>query len=321
MLESLGHWLFDPFQYQFMLKALGVGIMVGVVSAVLSCFVTLKRWSLMGDAVSHSVLPGVVIAYLVGIPFGIGALVSGLAAVFLIGWTENNTRLRADAVIGIVFTAFFGFGLVLVSMVPRLAEWIYATFGYLPPQLGINSILFGNLLGIADSDAVQTLIVGVITLVLVLVFRRDLLLYCFDPNHAQAIGLNTRRLNQLLLLLLGLTTVVALQTLGIVLVVAMLVAPGAIAYLLTDRFDRMLLLAVAVSVFSCIVGIYASYYLNASTGGCIVFAQSLVFMVVLAVAPKRGLLAQALNRRAIRRSAFTNPSARVPTGTTEGSQS
>jgi len=303
MLQALWHWVIDPFQYQFMVKALGVGVLVGVVCAVLSCFVTLKGWSLMGDAVSHSVLPGVVLAYLVGLPFGIGAFIFGLGSVLVIGWVSANTRLRADAVIGIVFTAFFGFGLILVSKLPSMAEWINATFGYLPPLLSVKSILFGNVLGIADADIVQTAIAGGITLALVLVFRKDLLLFCFDPNHARAIGLNTGRLSFMLLALLALTIVAALQTIGIVLVVAMLVTPGAIAYMLTNRFDRMLLLAVVASVTSCVVGIYASYYLNASTGGCIVFAQAMLFLVVLILAPQRGLLAQAWNKRAQRNAA------------------
>lgn len=307
MLQALWSWVIDPFQYQFMVKALGVGVLVGVVCAVLSCFVTLKGWSLMGDAVSHSVLPGVVLAYLVGLPFGIGAFVFGLGSVLVISWVSANTRLRADAVIGIVFTAFFGFGLILVSKLPSMAEWMNATFGYLPPLLSVKSILFGNVLGIADADIVQTAIAGGITLALVLVFRKDLLLFCFDPNHARAIGLNTGLLSFMLLSLLALTIVAALQTIGIVLVVAMLVTPGAIAYMLTNRFDRMLLLAVTASVTSCVVGIYASYYLNASTGGCIVFVQALLFLVVLALAPQRGLLAQAWNKRAQRNAAQSFP--------------
>lgn len=307
MLQALWSWVIDPFQYQFMVKALGVGVLVGVVCAVLSCFVTLKGWSLMGDAVSHSVLPGVVLAYLVGLPFGIGAFVFGLGSVLVISWVSANTRLRADAVIGIVFTAFFGFGLILVSKLPSMAEWMNATFGYLPPLLSVKSILFGNVLGIADADIVQTAIAGGITLALVLVFRKDLLLFCFDPNHARAIGLNTGLLSFMLLSLLALTIVAALQTIGIVLVVAMLVTPGAIAYMLTNRFDRMLLLAVTASVTSCVVGIYASYYLNASTGGCIVFVQALLFLVVLALAPQRGLLAQAWNKRAQRNAAQSLP--------------
>jgi manganese transport system permease protein len=309
MLQAIWLWISDPFQYQFMVKALGVGVLVGVVCAVLSCFITLKGWSLMGDAVSHAVLPGVVLSYLVGAPFGIGAFIFGLGSVLTIGWVRENTRLRDDAVIGIVFTAFFGLGLILVSKLASLSEWMNSTFGYLPPLLDVRGILFGNVLGIADADIVQTLIAGGITLALVLVFRKDLLLFCFDPNHARAIGLNTRLLYFMLLSLLALTIVAALQTIGIVLVVAMLVTPGAIAYMLTDRFDRMLMLAVASSVAACVVGIYASYYLNASTGGCIVFAQAMIFMVVLALAPRRGLLAQALNRRNQRSMAQASPSA------------
>lgn len=309
MLEALWHLVADPFQYQFMVKALGVGILVGIVCAVLSCFVTLKGWSLMGDAVAHSVLPGVVLAYVVGAPFAIGAFLFGLLSVLTIGWVKANSRLRDDAVIGIVFTAFFGLGLILVSKLPSMAEWMQATFGYLPPLLDVKAILFGNVLGIANADIVQTVVAGGITLAFVLVFRRDLLLFCFDPNHARAIGLNTRFLYALLLVLLTLTIVAALQTIGIVLVVAMLVTPGAIAYMLTDRFDRMLLLAVSASVFSSVVGIYASYYLNASTGGCIVFTQAIVFMAVLALAPRRGLLAQALNRQRSAGQAVAVPSA------------
>jgi manganese transport system permease protein len=227
----------------------------------------------------------------------VGAFVFGLLAVLVIGWVSANTRLRPDAVIGIVFTTFFGFGLVLVSLVPTLGDWVYSMFGYRAPLLSVNTILFGNVLGIRTADIIQTAIAGGITLVLVLVFRRDLLLFCFDPNHARAIGLNTTMLNFMLLALLALTIVAALQTIGIVLVVAMLVTPGAIAYMLTDRFDRMLLLAGGTSVVSCIAGIYASYYLNASTGGCIVFIQSLIFLLVLAFAPRRGWVVRLARRR------------------------
>ena len=305
MLELAWHWIVDPFQYTFMIKAIGVGCLVGVVCAVLSCFITLKGWSLMGDAVAHAVLPGVVIAYLAGLPFSIGAFVSGLASVLLIGWVGANTRLRDDAIIGIVFTAFFGVGLILVSKIPSLSEWISSTFGYLPPLLSVSTILFGDVLSISDADILQTVAAGGITLILVLLFRRDLLLFCFDPNHARAIGLNTRRLYYLLLTLLALTIVASLQTIGIVLVVAMLVTPGAIAFMLSDRFDRMLLLAVGASVFSCITGIYASYYLNAATGGCIVFTQSLVFLLVLALAPRRGLLVRWRGRRVQRKQWMT----------------
>jgi manganese transport system permease protein len=300
MFTALWQAIVEPFQFAFMVKALGVGILVGIVCAVLSCFITLKGWSLMGDAVSHSVLPGVVLAYLIGAPFGIGAFVFGLAAVLLIGWVSARSRLRDDAIIGIVFTAFFGVGLILVSKLPDLGDWAAATLGYRPPLLDVRGILFGNVLGISDADIVQTVITGGVTLLIVLLFRRDLILFCFDPNHARAIGLNTGLLHYTLLALLALSTVAALQTIGIVLVVAMLVTPGAIAYMLTDRFGRMLALAVGASVASCIIGIYASYYLNASTGGCIVLTQAVLFLIVLVIAPKRGMLARvwAARRRA-----------------------
>jgi len=306
MLATLWQLISEPFQFVFMVKALAVGILVGVVCAVLSCFITLKGWSLMGDAVSHAVLPGVVLAYLVGAPFGIGAFTFGLASVLLIGWVSARTPLRPDAIIGIVFTAFFGVGLILVSKLPSLGEWTAASFGYTPPLLDVRSILFGNVLGISNGDIVQTVIAGGITLAIVLLFRRDLLLFCFDPNHARAIGLNTGLLHYTLLSLLALSTVAALQTIGIVLVVAMLVTPGAIAYMLTDRFGRMLALAVSASVISCIIGIYASYYLKASTGGCIVLAQALLFLLVLVVAPRRGLIARAWATQ--RRNAASNAS-------------
>lgn len=297
MIGALWQAIVEPFQFAFMVKALGVGILVGIVCAVLSCFITLKGWSLMGDAVSHSVLPGVILAYLIGAPFGIGAFIFGLAAVLLIGWVSARSRLRDDAIIGIVFTAFFGVGLILVSKLPDLGDWAAATFGYRPPLLDVRGILFGNVLGISDADIVQTIITGGVTLLIVLLFRKDLILFCFDPNHARAIGLNTSLLHYTLLALLALSTVAALQTIGIVLVVAMLITPGAIAYMLTDRFGRMLALAVSASVASCIIGIYVSYYLHASTGGCIVLTQALIFLIVLLVAPKRGLLARLWTRR------------------------
>lgn len=310
MLTAIWQLISEPFQFAFMVKALGVGILVGTVCAVLSCFITLKGWSLMGDAVSHAVLPGVVLAYLIGAPFGIGAFTFGLAAVLLIGWVSARTPLRTDAIIGIVFTAFFGVGLILVSKLPSLGEWTAANFGYTPPLLDVRTILFGNVLGISNGDIVQTVIAGGVTLTIVLLFRRDLLLFCFDPNHARAIGLNTSLLHYTLLSLLALSTVAALQTIGIVLVVAMLVTPGAIAYMLTDRFGRMLALAVSASVSSSIIGIYASYYLKASTGGCIVLTQALLFLLVLVVAPRRGLLARALmtQRRNAASGTSTQPS-------------
>jgi manganese transport system permease protein len=272
------NWLIEPLQYPFLVQALWVSAFVGGVCAVLSCYITLKGWSLMGDAVSHSVVPGVVLSYALGIPFAVGAFAFGFGSVVAIGYIKSKTRLKEDAVIGVVFTGLFALGLVMIPKVPS--------------NIDLFHILFGNVLGISDGDIVQTLIAGTLTLGVILLRRKDLLLFCFDPNHAQAIGLNTRLMYYTLLSVLALTIVTALQTVGIILVISMLVTPGAIAYLLTDRFDRMLLIAVASSIFSCILGTYLSYHWDLSTGGCIVVLLTVVFLGAMVFAPKHGILAQ-----------------------------
>jgi manganese transport system permease protein len=267
-----------PLALGFMQRALGLGIVVAVVCAVLSCFMTLKGWALMGDAVSHAVLPGVVVAYALGLPFALGAFVFGVGSVGLIGYIRQNTRVKEDTVIGLVFTGFFALGLVLISK--------------LRSSVDLTHILFGNLLGITDADLHQTLAISFSVLVVLLIRRRDLLLFCFDPTHARSIGLRTGNLHYLLLTLLSLAAVAGLQSVGIILVVAMLVTPGATAYLLTDRFDRMTLLAVASAVLATVIGVLTSYWLDASTAGCIVVVQTLQFVLVMLLAPRHGLLAQ-----------------------------
>ncbi len=275
--------LLTPLHYDYMLKAIGVSAVIGGVCAFLSCFITLKGWSLMGDALSHSVVPGVAVAYYAGWPFAAGAFVTGLLAAVGMGFVKTKTRLREDAVIGVVFTAFFALGLLLISLYPS--------------QVDLRSIVFGNILGISNSDIVQVLIISGVTL-LVLGFKwRDLLLFCFDPNQARALGLNTTALHFTLLTLLSATAVAALQTVGACLVVAMLVTPGATAYLLTDRFGKMIGIATAMGVGTSIVGAYASYFFDGSTGGCIVTLQSALFVAALVWAPKHGLLAQRARRR------------------------
>jgi manganese transport system permease protein len=276
---DLVHWFTAPLAHEFMVKAVLVSILVGMVCSVLSCFLTLKGWALMGDAVSHAVMPGVVIAYILKIPFAIGAFVFGVGSVVAIGFIQSKTRIKEDTVIGLVFTGFFALGLVLVSKTPSAVD--------------LTHILFGNVLGISDPDIVQTIVISIITLTTIALLRKDLLLFCFDPTHAQSIGLNTVALHYTLLSLLSLTAVAGLQTVGIILVVAMLVTPGATAYLLTDRFDHMLGLAIASGVFSSVIGTYVSYYIDGSTGGCIVVVQTLLFVVAMIFAPKHGLLAQA----------------------------
>lgn len=276
-------WLL-PLQYDYMLKAIVVSAIIGGVCAFLSCFITLKGWSLMGDALSHSVVPGVAVAYYIGWPFATGAFVTGLLAAAGMGFVRTKTRLREDAVIGVVFTAFFALGLFLISLYPS--------------QVDLRSIVFGNILGISDPDIVQVMVISGVTLAVLGLKWRDFLLFCFDPSQARALGLNTTVLHYTLLTLLSATAVAALQTVGACLVVAMLVTPGATAYLLTDRFGRMIGLAVAMGTGTSIVGAYASFFFDGSTGGCIVTLQSLLFIVALVFGPKHGLIAARTRRRA-----------------------
>jgi ABC-type Mn2+/Zn2+ transport system permease subunit len=280
--------MFTPFEYDYMLKAILVSGMIGGVCAFLSCFITLKGWSLMGDALSHAVVPGVSLAWLLGLPFSLGAFAAGVLAALGMGWVKNHSRLREDAVIGVVFTAFFALGLLLLSLYPS--------------PLNLRTLIFGNILAISDPDILQVAVIAGVSLTVLLLKWRDLLLYCFDEAHARSLGLNTRFLHFLLLALLSATAVAALQTVGACLVVAMLVTPGATAYLLTDRFSRMLGIATATGAGCGLIGAYASYFLNGSTGGCIVVLQTLVFLIVLALAPKHGLLAARARRRAATRA-------------------
>lgn len=270
------HWL-EPFRYSFMVDAMLIGALVGTVCAVLSCYLVLKGWSLMGDAISHAVLPGVVGAYLLGLPLAVGAFVTGLFCATATGWVKANTRIKEDTVMGIIFTGLFALGLVMFTKVQT--------------DVHLNHILFGNILGIERSSKIQTLVAAVLTLGVVLTLRKDLLLYCFDPTHARTIGLNTQALYYVLLALLAGTIVAALQAVGILLVVAMLITPGCIAHLLTDRFDRMLIVAALSSIVSCVTGVYISFFLNAAPGACMVLVQALIFALAFVFAPRHGLLA------------------------------
>lgn len=278
--------LLEPFQYPFMVEAMTVGVAIGAVCAVLSCYLVLKGWSLMGDAISHAVLPGIVIAYAVGAPLAVGAFCSGLLCATLTGFIKANSRVKEDTVMGVVFTGLFALGLVLFTKIKS--------------DLHLDHILFGNILGLGEGDLRDTLIVSCVTMVIVLTVRRDLLLFCFDPGHARTIGLPTGVLYYLLLSLLAVTIVVSLKAVGIILVVAMLVTPGCIGYLLTDRFGRMMAIATASAVFSSFMGVYLSFFINASTGACIVLLQALIFLVALVLAPKHGLLAGRRHRQLAR---------------------
>ncbi len=276
--------LLTPLHYEYMVKAILVSGLIGGVCAFLSCFVTLKGWSLMGDALSHAVVPGVAIASMAGWPFAAGAFFTGLLAALGMGFVKKKTRLREDAVIGVVFTAFFALGLLLISMYPS--------------NVDLRTIVFGNILGISDPDIWQVVIISAVTLCVLGVKWRDLLLFCFDPLQARALGLNVAGLHLMLLTLLSATAVAALQTVGACLVVAMLVTPGATAYLLTDRFGKMLGISVAMGTGTSLVGAYASYFFDGSTGGCIVTLQTILFLLALAFAPKHGLLAARARRHA-----------------------
>lgn len=283
---SLIDFFFEPLSYDFMVRALATTLIASIVCALLSCWLVLIGWSLMGDAVSHAVLPGVALAYIVGAPFAVGAVIFGFLAVALIGVVRDTSRVKEDAAIGIVFTTLFALGLVLISVTPS--------------QTDLTHIIFGNLLGVSKTDLLQIAILGLLTFVILMFKRRDFTLYAFDPTHAHAIGLNPRMLGAALLALLALTSVVALQAVGVVLVVAMLIIPGATAYLLTDRFGRMLCIAPAISAVCAVLGLYLSYYFDTASGGMVVLAQGATFGLVYLLSPKHGLIGTrivALRRR------------------------
>jgi manganese transport system permease protein len=280
-------WLFEPLQYAFMARALVVTLVAAVTCSILSCWLVQIGWSLMGDAVSHAVLPGVALSYILGLPFAVGAFLFGAGAVALIGGVRATTKIKSDAAIGVVFTALFAMGLVLVSITPS--------------QTDLSHILFGNVLGVSDAEIAQVLVIGVLASAVLLFKRRDLTLFAFDRSHANAIGINTRWLSVLLLGLLALTVVVALQAVGIILVVAMLITPGATAYLLTKRFERMIALAVLVTVIASLAGAYASFYLDISTGGAVVLAQSAAFALAYLFGLRGGVVTTRLRVARARR--------------------
>jgi len=264
---------------------------IGAVCACLSCFVTLKGWSLMGDALAHSIVPGVSLAYMIGIPFSLGAFISGILAALTMGFVKQNTRLKEDAVIGIIFTTFFAAGILMISLYPS--------------NINLKSIVLGNILGIANSDIIQMLIIASITLLIIILKWKDLLLYLFDESHSKVIGLNNTLLHGTLLALLAATAIAALQAVGACLVVAMLVTPGATAYLLTDNFKRMMIIATSMGMATGFLGAYLSYFLNGSTGGCIVVFQTLIFLCVLIFAPKHGVISARMAAKATTRKFMT----------------
>ena len=273
-----------PFSYNYMINAMWVSALVGGVCAFLSAYLMLKGWSLIGDALSHSIVPGVAGAYMLGLPFSVGAFFSGgLAAVAMLFLTQR-TKLKEDAVIGLIFTAFFGLGLFMISLSPT--------------SVNIQTIVMGNILAVTPEDTIQLVIISVVTLAVMLVIWKDLMVTFFDESHARSIGLNPPLLRVIFFTLLAACTVAAMQTVGAFLVIAMVVTPGATAYLLTDRFPRLILIAIAVGTLSSLIGAYVSFFLDGATGGVIVVLQTIVFLLAFVFAPKHGILAA--RRRAAR---------------------
>ena len=284
--------LFEPFSYAYMVNAIWCSALVGAVCAFLSAYLMLKGWSLIGDALSHSVVPGVAGAYMLGIPYSLGAFISGGLAAAAMLFITQRSHLRTDAVIGLIFTGFFGLGLFMASLSPTSVD--------------IQTIVFGNILAITPFDAIQLVIIGLIALVCLLVFWKDFMVVFFDETHARSIGLRINFLKVLFFTLLSASTVAALQTVGAFLVIAMVVTPGATAYLLADRFDRLLQISVALGVVTSATGAYLSYFLDGSTGAVIVLLQTALFLIAFFFGPKHGVLA---NRR--------RAAERIATGTVE----
>ena len=269
--------LWEPFTYGYMAKAMWVSALVGAVCAFLSAYLMLKGWSLIGDALSHSVVPGVAGAYILGLPFALGAFLSGgLAAVAMLFLTERS-GLKGDVIIGLIFTSFFGLGLFIVSINPI--------------AVSIQTITMGNILAITPEDTLQLAIIGFVSLAVLLAKWKDLMVTFFDENHARTIGLRPRVLKAVFFMLLSASVVAAMQTVGAFLVIAMVVTPGATAYLLCDRFPRLIAVSVVIGALTSSVGAYASYFLDGATGGLIVTLQTLIFLIAFVFAPKHGLLA------------------------------
>ncbi|MCO8163827.1 metal ABC transporter permease [Pseudomonas sp. 21LCFQ010] len=269
--------LLEPFAYEYMRNAMWVAALVGGVCAFLSCYLMLRGWSLIGDALSHSIVPGVAGAYMIGLPFSIGAFFAGGLAAAVMLFLNQRSKLKEDVIIGLIFTSFFGLGLFMVSLSPT--------------SVNIQTIVQGNILAITPGDTVQLVLIGVISLVILTAKWKDLMVTFFDENHARSIGLNPTLLKGIFFTLLSACTVAALQTVGAFLVICMVITPGATAYLLTDRFERLLIIAVSIGALTSFAGAYLSYFVDGATGGIIVVLQTLIFLCAFFLAPKHGMLA------------------------------
>jgi manganese/iron transport system permease protein len=269
--------MLEPFAYAYMTNAMFVAALVGGVCAFLSAYLMLKGWSLIGDALSHSVVPGVAGAYMLGLPYALGAFLSGGLAAAAMLFINQRTRLKEDTVIGLIFSGFFGLGLFMISLSPT--------------SVNVQTIIFGNILAVSPADTLQLILIGGISLVILLLKWKDLMVVFFDESHARSIGLNPTLLKAMFFTLLSACTVAAMMTVGAFLVIALVVTPGATAYLLTDRFPRLITLSVAIGSITSFVGAYLSYFLDGATGGIIVMMQTSLFIAAFIFAPKHGILA------------------------------
>ncbi|MER0238449.1 metal ABC transporter permease [Fulvimarina sp. MAC8] len=276
--------LLDPFTYGYMVNAMAVSGLVGATCAFLSAYLMLKGWSLIGDALSHAIVPGVAGAYMIGLPFAFGAFLSGGLAAAAMLFLNQRTKLKEDAIIGLIFTSFFGLGLFMVSLSPTSVD--------------VQTIVLGNVLAITPADTWQLLIISGVTLTVLSAKWKDMLATFFDENHARTVGIQVTAMKVVFFALLAASTVAALQTVGAFLVIAMVVTPGATAYLLTDRFQRLIFIAVAIGAGTSVVGAYVSFFVNGATGGVIICLQTLIFLTAFVFAPKHGRLAARRKRRA-----------------------
>jgi manganese/iron transport system permease protein len=265
LVEPILVTLLEPFYFTFMQQAFLIVVLIALPSALISCFLVLKGWSLMGDAISHSILPGVVIAYILAIPYLIGAFVAGIICALATGYIKDHSRLKEDTVMGIVFSSLFALGLVLMSKVES--------------GVHLDHILFGDLLGVGWSEVVESAIISVIVISFIYIKGKDLLVYVFDHQHAKAIGLSTRFLHYALLALLSFTIVAALKVVGMILVISLLIAPGAIAFLLTKRFSSMLFIAMVISVGSSLLGVYLSFFIDSAPAPTIIMVMTILFII------------------------------------------
>jgi manganese/iron transport system permease protein len=270
--------LFLPFQFGFMRQAFVISLLVAVPMAMLSCYLVLKGWSLMGDAISHAVFPGVVLAWIAGLPLAVGAFAAGMFCALATGYLNRNSRIKEDTVMGVVFSGMFGLGIVLYTKIET--------------EVHLDHILFGDMLGVTWSDIGQSAIICIAVAGLIVLFRRDLLLHSFDPQHARAIGLPVRLLHYGLLTVLSLTIVAALKAVGIILAIAMLIAPGAIAFLLARRFEQMMVLAVGIALTASFLGVYLSFFIDSAPAPTIVLVMSAGFVAAFLTARQRARRAE-----------------------------